>query len=904
MDENWSEIESIIDKALTLSGDERKTFINDKCEGDAKLKKEVTKFLQFISDSEGWLENPSDLKDDILRQAPSEATLSSLPNSSLIGEEIGSYLVTKKIGSGGMGSVYLAERSDGEFEHQVAIKIIRNEKATAENIRRFEQERTILAGLNHSGIAKLFDGGITNDGFPYFVMEYVDGIPIDQYCKENQVSIPERVALFKKVLVAVRHAHENLVVHRDLKPSNILVTPSKKVKILDFGISKLLRDGQSAEAGLTQTNARLLTPKYAAPEQILQLSITTATDIYALGIVFYALLTDRYPFDLDKLSQFEIEQSILEIQPQKPSTTVSDSNLQKQLQGDLDDIALKAIRKEGDQRYRSANEFLDDLDRFQRGLPVIAGDDTLRYRARKFINRHTQAVVTAFGIFILIIGFAGFYTHQITKERNKAQLQSERAEEMTSFLLSLFEANNPRENQDQDFPVSKIIERGLERLNNKPISTESKAILLGSIAQIQLNIGRSKEAGRIFKKAYQLASDSVEINSSSIVDIYTAFASWQRVSGTQDSALALLQKADSLHHSLGTTTSEEYRINLVNLANIHNQNGNYEEALRTLGKLEYFPENEQNSIHNKSYYFNNIAAAYSGLGKYDLALKHYEQSIALKEKIYNQDNPELGLSYNNVAFVYLGQDLFQRAYELFKKAYEIRLNAYGPDHQLLGATLSGLATSANRIGKAKESLQYHNESLRVIKKHYGTDHYRYAFALRNYAIYLIDSGAYEKAENVLNESHSITTKTYGSDHVINGSIINTKADLYHQWGKPNLANDHYKSTLDIFKDNYGSDYSRLAKVYSGYAILKYKQKEYKKAIKLFKTSNDVFESNGNDYSTGYGKNLYYLGKTYFQLGNRELAQSYLHDAYQIISKIKGDTTQLSSEIEEMLSGIK
>ncbi|MBN2733087.1 MAG: serine/threonine protein kinase, partial [Balneolaceae bacterium] len=439
-DINWEKVETIIDQALDLPAEERKRFVDNQCGENQQLKSEVTLLLESIFDSEGWLEDPQDYKKDFYEEISDDVDLLST-NQPLIGKQVGAYAIREKIGEGGMGTVYRAERTGGKFDHQVAIKIIRQGHNTHKNIRRFRREQHILAGLNHPNIARLFDGGITDDGFPYIIMEHVSGTPIDNYCKANNCSINKKIALFEQVLEAIRYAHENLVIHRDLKPGNILIDEDGNVKLLDFGISKLLEEEE--DTTLTQTGARLLTPRYAAPEQIRQENTTTATDLYALGIVFYQLLTGGQPFNLEDLSQYEMEQVILKQEASKPSSKVDDPALQKKLKGDLDAIALKAIRKEPGQRYRVANEFLDDLNNYQNNIPVSARDDSFKYRSQKFFKRYKQSVAVAVAMVSLIFAFAGFYTFKITEERNQAQLEAQKAQEVTNFLTDMYRASNP-----------------------------------------------------------------------------------------------------------------------------------------------------------------------------------------------------------------------------------------------------------------------------------------------------------------------------------------------------------------------------------------------------------------------------------------------------------------------------
>ncbi|MFH5884778.1 tetratricopeptide repeat protein [Halalkalibaculum sp. DA3122] len=899
MDNNrWQEIEHIVDTALTLSDEERTEFIREVCTGNPELFRSVTELLESIEESEGFLEDPDLFKEALLPGLPEEFP-DQERSSTMIGQQVGSYCITELISHGGMGSVFLAERADHQFEHQVALKLIRRGMDTPDNRARFQRERAILANLTHSNIARMYDGGITDEGLPYFIMEYVDGVPIDAYCRQHELSLNERLELFESVCSAVQHAHANLVIHRDLKPANILVDSEGSVKILDFGIARLLDQDKSDQTIFqTRAGAQVLTLGYAAPEQLSDAPVTTASDIYALGTLFYKLVTGSAPFDLKKKSIGEIEEIIKQQSPEPPS--IKNPEWERMLKEDLDAIILKTLRKEAERRYNSAGELLEDLRRYQRGLPVAAHADTFRYNVSKFIKRHKATLSAAALILALITGISIAYTYQIAEQRNRARLESERATKMTDFLLSLFEANNPRVSVGQDFPVSEIISRGLDELNNKSITTSNRALLLGAIGQIQLNIGQTGEAQKTINQAYTLAMDSLDLQDASIADIVTVYGNWHRAAANVDSAIYFFRKADSLYRSWEVTGSEAYRVNMLNLGDAYIEEGRYQEALEILTATGDFPEDTIESMHNKSYQLNNLAIVHSRLGDYSKALDYYERSLELKEKIYEPDNPELALSYHNIAIVYMRRDLSRKAYQLFQKAYQIRKKTLGPDHSLVGSTLSGLATVANDIGKSEEAATYHRESVRILKEKFGDGHYRPAMAMRNYGSYLIDSEEYTQAGEILNTAHNIISENYGADHVYNAYILNIKAKLYSHWNKPELADSSYNATAEIFRNTYGSENASLGRVLSGHAIFKFEQEEYRAAVRLLNESKQVLEAANEAQSFVYGKAQYYLGRCMLELENKEEARKTLEKAYQTISSAKSDTVTIAKEIRVLM----
>lgn len=389
----WERIQQIFEEASQLPPSRRRAWVSEVCAGDRMLNIQVDSLLLSLEENGDGLET----------QIASYMTVAAAPP-----ERIGPYRIVSQIGQGGMGAVYLAERADEQYRREVAIKIIHSFAALhSKLLRRFRVERQILAGLQHPNIAQMLDGGVSQDGIPYLVMEYVKGVKIDEYCNRRMLSLTQRIELFRGVCAAVQHAHRNLVVHRDIKPSNILVTEDGTPKLLDFGIAKLLQpenlpEGMSATA-LTMPADRPRTPEYASPEQVNGGAITTATDVYGLGIVLYELLAGSHPF-ADFLSDIRaLERAICENEARRPSAI--GRPFPKQLKGDLDSIVLKAIRKEPEQRYASVEQLSEDLGHYLEGFPVAARRGTRRYQSGKFIRRHRFGVAAAAAFVIVLLTF-------------------------------------------------------------------------------------------------------------------------------------------------------------------------------------------------------------------------------------------------------------------------------------------------------------------------------------------------------------------------------------------------------------------------------------------------------------------------------------------------------------------
>jgi tetratricopeptide (TPR) repeat protein len=506
--ERWQKIDEIFQAVIEHAPDERSTFLTVVCEGDDELRREVESLLRHEEFA-------------TFIEAPIKGTVQMFAAESereLIDCVLGPYHVTSLIGAGGMGAVYAAVRADEQFNQQVAIKVVKRGMDTRFVLRRFRYERQILANLEHPNIARLLDGGTTADGLPYFVMEYIEGEPLTDYCAKHQLSILERVKLFRQVCSAVQYAHQKLIVHRDLKPSNILVNQDGIPKLLDFGIAKLLDSSFSGETIThTFTNLRLMTPDYASPEQVHCDAITTATDIYSLGAVLYELLTGQRPHRLENYTTEEIERIICGTEVERPSeaalrTKELSTKARKQLAGDLDNIMLMALRKEPERRYLSVGQFSEDLRRYLAGLPVIARGDTLGYRAGKFVRRHKVSVTAMSLVVISLLG--GLLTANYQARRAERRFQQVRKLANT-FLFDFHDKIEKLPGSTEAREM--VIKTGLEYLDNLAQEAEGDTELQSELADAYLrmgellgdhrsaNLGRSEAAIESYRKGLALA---------------------------------------------------------------------------------------------------------------------------------------------------------------------------------------------------------------------------------------------------------------------------------------------------------------------------------------------------------------------------------------------------------------
>ena len=491
--ERWQLVEHLVQATLERPIEQRAAFVAESCRGDDELRGEVesmvTAYLasdDFLGDGDAEVDGIPAWRDlaalDRIATTSERSGVGHLVSGFAVPENIGPYRVVRELGCGGMGSVYLAERADEQFRHQVAIKVMR--AGLERSIRRrFRSERQILASLEHVHIAKLYDGGTLDDGRPYIVMEYIQGTPIDTYCREQELSLEDRLTLFRAVCDAVHYAHKNLVLHLDIKPDNILVTDSGEVKLLDFGIAKLMRIESLATTAIpTSTGFRPMTPQYASPEQVQGQMLTTASDVYSLGMVLYRLLAGALPYRIDGILIKDLMPLLSDIDVKPPSVKVAErqstaaddqrrslTQLRHKLRGDLDAIALMALRKEPERRYGSVAELSDDVERYLERLPVVAKRGTFSYRVGKLVRRHKWAVGAVTGFFALILAFAIVVSlqarslahrgEQLKRERDKAQATA-------YFMTRLFHSVNQYNAKDGPFTAEQLLDNGVRLLED------------------------------------------------------------------------------------------------------------------------------------------------------------------------------------------------------------------------------------------------------------------------------------------------------------------------------------------------------------------------------------------------------------------------------------------------------
>jgi serine/threonine-protein kinase len=660
----------------------------------------------------------------------------------LTGRHIGPYKLLRPLGRGGMGVVYEAARADGAFDQHVALKLLTTAVADTEAHERFLAERQILAGLEHPAIARMMDGGVTPDGTPWFSMEYVDGEPIDVYCDRHRLGIHQRLELLLQVCDAVDHAHRRLVIHRDLKPANVLVTEDRHVKLLDFGIAKLLGGATGLRATpATRVARRFMTPEYASPEQVRGEPVTTASDVYQLGLLLYELLTGHRPYTLRDRAAGELERVICEQAPVRPSaailrkgqleaatgasvTAVAEvrrvrraraAQLRWRLRGDLDNIVLKALRKEPERRYGSADRLAQDLRRHVKGLPVTARPDTVAYRCRKFLQRHGAGAVAAAMLFVLAVAMVGVHTARIQSERDRAQTEAAKAEHVTRFLVDLFRSADPRVARGAEFTGSELLDRGVEQVERELADQPGiQADVLHVVGRTYMELGAYDRAEGTLTRVLELRRERLGPDHGEVAETLGELGLLKFHQGHYERARERLEEAASaLDVSLGGE-ARELAVVLDTLGRVHRARGDYEASRGAFDRALAIQQRASGEDSEPvASILHNLGALLYETGLLPRSAALHERALAIYERELGGDHPSVGSTLLDLANVRTAQGELEGLERMYRRALVILENAYGPSHTRVAAALDSLGRFLVISGRHDEALDVMRRAVEV-----------------------------------------------------------------------------------------------------------------------------------------------------------------------------------------------
>lgn len=812
-------LDDVLDDALARDPRDWPAFVDAACSDDPDLRAEVLDLLRRMDAAREFLSSP-----------PSEAAAALIAEPAgvtpdLSGRRIGAYSIIREIGRGGMSRVFLARRADGQFEQDVALKLLRPGLDTELDRARFRAERQIVASLNHPNIARLIDGGLTADGQPFLVLEYVDGQPIDAYCESRALSDRQRIVLFLKVAEATQYAHRNLIIHRDIKASNILVDAAGNVKLLDFGLAKLLEPGTYGSPR-PDTVAHWMTPEYAAPEQIRRRPVSTLTDVYQLGIVLYRLLTNRLPFTAAGRDLHDLEAAVLRDDPPVPSEVVAATGKAraKHLQGDLDAIVLKALRKEPEERFASVEAFADDLRRYLSGHPIRARRSSSLHRARRFVDRHRVETVAAVAITVSLALGTGIATTQArhaARERDIAAVASRESQAVTSFVLGLFETSDPAETRGDTLTAAELVRRAATRaelLHDQPLA---QARMLEVTAQLYHSVGQLENARTTLERALeirqragagdpldlagtlrQLASELLSLGRYAAADSAAreALRIQTRVLGPEDPALAFTL------HQLARIAF--FRGDLLSAEAFHR---------RALAVREH-GLGLNDSLTADSHLA--LGGTLRATGQIPAAEREFRTGLSILEKTVGPNSPEIAQAI--VAIAYLLDEDRGKADEadpLYRRALEIRRIAYGNGHPMVAATLFDFADFQSRRGDQVAAVGTARQGMEIIRRAYGNEHPIVADFAGRLAVILQRAGNSDEAATLLHDAIVMNRRLRGDRHESIAGLEMNLARLLVDRGNLATAETTVLDAIDIRRHGAGPNSPGCAEAIALYGMV-------------------------------------------------------------------------------------
>ena len=818
-------------KAIELEGKDRERFF----EGlSAELAREVRSLVSSHEAARGFLENSPVAR-------PLLEVCEPKKSSAVLGTRIGVYRIQAELGEGGMSRVFLGVRDDDEFRREVAIKVIRRELDRPDLLERFLRERQILATLDHPNLTHLLDGGTTEDGLPYLVLDYVEGEPLDVFCDKHELGVSERLELFLPVCSAVSYAHSRLVVHRDLKPSNVLVSADGTPKLLDFGIAKLLNpDEFPLDVERTEIGLEPMTPYYASPEQLAGRTITTGTDVYALGVLLFKLLTGRFPYRIDEWTRGAVRHAVLHDPPDRLSEAIlhdrdgppgqrpdpisisqaratDPASLRRRLTGDLEAIVAMSLKKDPSERYQSVEELSADLERHLGGLPVRAVGDTRSYRTRKFLyrNRWRAAVV------ILTVSLLAGLAVAMASQARRIAKERDRARNVVAFLEQILQVSDPLERAGgMEVTAREILDSGAERVKAELADQpEVQATLLNTIGTVYRNLGLYDNAERVLREALRARERLFGPRHSDVGESLHALAVALRQKGDYEESTILFEQALSLREEVHGAKSQEVAKTLNAQGMLFQEIGDLTRArdvlLSALSIQRALDGSRSAEIADQ---LSNLAIVENELGARRAAEPLFHQALEIRREIFGNLHPIVAESLNDLG-VFLGiQGDYDLAEPLLVEALEIRRGRFDGPHPEVTQSLHNLGRLFEATNRLQEAEIVLREAVALETSLRGEDHPALARHLHALALVLARRGELSEAETYFENALSVRSRSLGSGHRL---VAHTRLELGKTLiglGETERATQVLRQAMDGLSQNYSLDHWRLAECESSLGL--------------------------------------------------------------------------------------
>jgi serine/threonine protein kinase/tetratricopeptide (TPR) repeat protein len=746
---------------------------------------------------------------------------------------VGGYRLVKRLGSGGMATVYLAERIEARFEHRVAIKIVRPGAAADALARRFQDEQQILASLNHPNIAQLYSGGVTDDGVPYMIMELVDGVPINHYCDDHRLSIEQRIDLFRTACEAVEHAHSNLVVHRDLKPSNILVAKDGTVKLLDFGVAKLMAASTAAESEpstVTSLYGTPVTPEYAAPEQVLGGSVTTAVDVYSLGVLLYELLTGRRPLGLPSRDPLQIVAAVADARFDRPSQTIrrqaapagqgtddpsldgiaavaarrntTPRKLVSRLRGDLDTIVMSALRREPEQRCASVTLLREDLERHRMHRPVKARPESWPYIIGRFVRRHRVAVSLSAGVVLaLIVGLITAVAGQRAAHR-----EAQTADRVSRFLVELLRAPDPNFGRGGDTTAAELLQEASHRISTELESEpDVRATLLMVIGESSLAVGEHELARSLVEEGAALWEELRGPDHEKTIAARNMAAVVAGESGDLVEAEKRFTELMSVLSS-ASVSPERKAIILNDYGMLLREQGRFGEAERRYRQaLDILREHGNLDSQQGARALNNLAMAVRRQDRIDEAEALLEETLRIQRATLTEPHVDIARTLNNLGALRRQKGDLEGAEDLDRQAFTQRNAVLGDLHPEVAQSLNNLGAIRYYRGDLAGAADAFERALEIWRHFFAEDHPRVADALSNLGSIRRDQRRLDDAEQLFAAAAAMLERLHGGDHLLVGQTLHKLGAVRMQLRRPKDAQPALKRALQILESTGGAD---------------------------------------------------------------------------------------------------